>query len=260
MRHSPLKLILLAIGLCPLAGCNLNSHLTRITDTFEFRMQLRDQQMAVREAELERERTELERLRRAELNEIRQQTAKMMPQVKTSLMTNMSQTFKNVRMVVDYEHMARTAAMYAKLEEQNERIYQEQLTKWFEDQAEFHGWHKQDELLVRQNHGMIGQLVRGTEVKNRVTQLWGNSTSFDYSPFHGSVDFVFIDANRQYEYVLSDSRNARAMLKPSGILVWHDYNYADSVTRAVDEFCSDQGLKCRNVSQMTVAFTLMNGE
>jgi len=100
-------------------------------------MQLREQQMAVRQAELERERTELERLRRAEINEIRKQTAKMMPQVKTSLLTNMTQTFKNVRLVVDYEHMAMTAAMYAKLEEQNERIYQEQLTKWFEDQADF---------------------------------------------------------------------------------------------------------------------------
>jgi hypothetical protein len=92
--------------------------------------------MAVREAELERERTELERLRRAELNEIRDSTAEMVPELKSTLATNMSQKIKNLRLVPDYEHMARTAELYAKLEEQNERIYQEQLAKWFEELAE----------------------------------------------------------------------------------------------------------------------------
>jgi uncharacterized membrane-anchored protein YhcB (DUF1043 family) len=127
---------MLVIGLCPLLGCNIGSYVTRITDTFQFRKDLREQEMAVRQAELERERSELERVRRAELNEIRQQTAHMVPELKSTLETRMSQKITNLRLVPDYVQMAKTAELYARLEEQTERIYQEQLTKWIEDQAE----------------------------------------------------------------------------------------------------------------------------
>jgi predicted O-methyltransferase YrrM len=123
-----------------------------------------------------------------------------------------------------------------------------------EDQERFDGWHKQDELLVKENHGKIGQLFRETEVEHKITQLWGDSLTLDVTPYRGTVDFIFIDGNRQYEYVMSDSENGRQMLRPGGLLVWHDYNYVDSVTDAVDDFCRDNALVCKTVSQMTVAF------
>jgi hypothetical protein len=53
------------------------------------------------------------------------------------LETQLTQKIKNLRLVPDYAQMAKTAAMFAQLEEQNERIYQEQLAKWMQEQAEF---------------------------------------------------------------------------------------------------------------------------
>jgi len=126
-----------------------------------------------------------------------------------------------------------------------------------EDQRCFEGWHKQDELLVKENHGKIGCLFRESEVEHRITQLWGDSLTFEFAPYKEAMDLVFIDGNRQYEYVISDSENGRRMLRPGGLLVWHDYNYADSVTDAVDDFCRANALLCKTVSQLTVAFSIL---
>ncbi len=126
-----------------------------------------------------------------------------------------------------------------------------------EDQRCFDGWHKQDELLVKENHGKIGRLFRETDVEHKITQLWGDSLTFEFAPYTEAMDLVFIDGNRQYEYVMSDSENGRRMLRPGGLLVWHDYNYADSVTDAVDDFCRANRFSCKTVSQLTVAFSIL---
>lgn len=137
MRLFRLKLIALAFVICPLTGCTISQHMANISDTIEFRHQLQEQKIAIRQAELERERRELERLRRAEINEIRQETAAMVPELKSTLETQIAQKITNLRLVPDYAQMAKTAAMFAQLEEQNERIYQEQLARWMKEQAEF---------------------------------------------------------------------------------------------------------------------------
>jgi predicted O-methyltransferase YrrM len=74
---------------------------------------------------------------------------------------------------------------------------------------------------------------------DRITQLFGDSATFDYSSLHGRMDFVFIDGSHSYEYVLSDSRTALRLLGPNGgTIVWHDYDtpYWPGVTRALNEF------------------------
>lgn len=126
-----------------------------------------------------------------------------------------------------------------------------------EDQERFDGWHKQDELLVKDNYGKIGQIFRGASVEHKITQLWGDSLNFDFAPYKGTIDMVLIDGNRQYQYVIADSENGCQMLRPGGLLVWHDYNYVDSVTCAVDDFCRDNTLSCKTVSQLTIAFAFL---
>jgi predicted O-methyltransferase YrrM len=122
-----------------------------------------------------------------------------------------------------------------------------------EDQEQFDGWHKQDELLVKENRGKIGRLFRESEVAQKITQLWGDSLTIRLDQYRGAMDLVFIDGNRQYDYVKSDSKNAARMLRPGGLIVWHDYNYADSVTEAVDDFCRENAFPCKTVSQLTIA-------
>lgn len=62
------------------------------------------------------------------------------------------------------------------------------------------------------------------KVKN-IVELYGDSASFDFSPWWGRVDFVFIDANHSYEYVKKDSENAFKMISDRGVIVWHDFDF-----------------------------------
>ncbi|MEO8576767.1 MAG: class I SAM-dependent methyltransferase [Gemmatimonadales bacterium] len=80
-----------------------------------------------------------------------------------------------------------------------------------------------------------GARYRGTEVESAITQLYGDSGTFDFAPYRGSVDFVFVDGSHAYRYVVNDSLRAMEMLKPGGAVVWHDYGRWDDVTRALND-------------------------
>jgi SAM-dependent methyltransferase len=55
--------------------------------------------------------------------------------------------------------------------------------------------------------------------------LVGDSRTFNYSSFVGSMEFVFVDGCHDYDTVLSDTVNAFRLLKPDGpaVVAWHDY-------------------------------------
>lgn len=71
----------------------------------------------------------------------------------------------------------------------------------------------------------------------RIRQLYGDSASFDFRPFSKTIDLMFIDGSHSYENVLSDSRNALEIVRPGGIILWHDYDteWWFGVTRALNE-------------------------
>jgi predicted O-methyltransferase YrrM len=58
----------------------------------------------------------------------------------------------------------------------------------------------------------------------KITQLIGDSKAFDETPFLASCDLVFVDGAHARSYVESDSRKALRMVKPGGIVLWHDYS------------------------------------
>lgn len=60
---------------------------------------------------------------------------------------------------------------------------------------------------------------------HNITQLFGDSKTFDFSPYYGKIDFTFIDASHSYAYVKSDTENALKMISPCGIILWHDYDF-----------------------------------
>lgn len=72
----------------------------------------------------------------------------------------------------------------------------------------------------------------------RIHELEGDSASFDFSPFHGSMDLVFVDGAHSYEYVISDSDAALRIAAPGATVVWHDYGEWPGVTRALNELCA----------------------
>lgn len=83
-----------------------------------------------------------------------------------------------------------------------------------------------------------GQRFAGTPYARRITQLYGDSATFDFAPYQGQMDLVFIDGSHSYEYVRNDTEVALRLLKPSGgVILWHDYgsNWWKDLTRALNE-------------------------
>jgi hypothetical protein len=68
-----------------------------------------------------------------------------------------------------------------------------------------------------------GEAFRGTAEAARITQLLGDSATFDFSPWAGAIDLVYVDGAHTYDYVRSDTRRALDMLSERGTIVWDDY-------------------------------------
>lgn len=82
----------------------------------------------------------------------------------------------------------------------------------------------------------VGVEYAGKDVAPKITQLVGDSRTFDYSAFSGRMDLVFVDGGHTYDTVVSDTKAALRLCRPGGVILWHDFaNYGDyhDVTRAV---------------------------
>lgn len=88
----------------------------------------------------------------------------------------------------------------------------------------------------------------------RITQLYGDSALFDFSPYRQSCGMVFIDASHTFEYVLSDTHAALAMSRPGGVIVWHDYGIWAGVTRALETLRESDGLDIVNIRGTSLAY------
>lgn len=87
-----------------------------------------------------------------------------------------------------------------------------------------------------------GELFLETPLAPRIRQLFGDSARFDYGPYRGKMDLVFVDGAHSYEYVRTDSRNALELLRGgTGTILWHDYAGWDGVTRALNELYQSGG-------------------
>jgi predicted O-methyltransferase YrrM len=101
--------------------------------------------------------------------------------------------------------------------------------------------------------GRIGDEFRGRPEEARITQLHGDSTTFDFTPYRGSIDLVLVDACHEYEYVRSDSRTALELVRPGGLVIWHDYMSGwPGVVRAVDDLLR-HGVPVRQLAATSLA-------
>ncbi len=89
----------------------------------------------------------------------------------------------------------------------------------------------------------LGRLYKGTEREGQISQLLGDSKTFDPTPYTGSMDFVFVDADHGYESVKNDSEKALVMLRPGGLVVWHDFSVrSPGVIRYLSELSRERSL------------------
>lgn len=84
----------------------------------------------------------------------------------------------------------------------------------------------------------VGCEFRGTPEAARITQLSGDSRTFDFSRWKGVMDFVWVDACHDYEFVVADTARALELAAPGAVVAWHDYRLSvgsAGVTRALRE-------------------------
>jgi hypothetical protein len=70
----------------------------------------------------------------------------------------------------------------------------------------------------------VGSIYRASPAAGKVRQLFGDSMTFDFSPYCGKIDLVFIDGGHSLECVTKDTESALSMLSDRGVIAWHDFN------------------------------------
>ena len=98
------------------------------------------------------------------------------------------------------------------------------------------------------------------DAAKRVTQAFGDSATFDWSPFHGQAGLVFIDGSHAYDYARKDSETAFRLVRPRGLVIWHDYGVWPGVTRALDELSALGSLDLRHIRGTSLVFWQAPGE
>lgn len=77
----------------------------------------------------------------------------------------------------------------------------------------------------------------GTAYEKQITQLYGDSAAFDFSPYGGQIGLVFVDGSHAYDYVLQDTASALRLASETAVILWHDYQQDwPGVIRALNEF------------------------
>lgn len=92
------------------------------------------------------------------------------------------------------------------------------------------------------------------EVTQRIHQHFGDSAAFDYSPFENACSLVFVDGSHAYDYALSDTRAAMRMIRPGGVIIWHDYGIWEGVTRALEELEEKENLGLKNIAGTSLVY------
>lgn len=113
--------------------------------------------------------------------------------------------------------------------------------------GEYHGEpgdSAESEACARDESRFTRFLYSGTPEAVRITQLYGDSKRFDESPYVGACDLVFVDGSHAHSYVVSDSAKALRMVRPGGLVLWHDYSpECPGVFQALNALAARQPLR-----------------
>lgn len=102
----------------------------------------------------------------------------------------------------------------------------------------------------------IGKLFKNTKYKEKIIQIYADSTKYDFSKIPIKIDFIFIDGAHNYSSVKKDSNNALKILSQKGIIIWDDVGLCHlGSTKAVWEFCKENKLKMRLIAGTGSAIT-----
>jgi predicted O-methyltransferase YrrM len=106
----------------------------------------------------------------------------------------------------------------------------------------------------RPARGCATAAAPGAGYADRVVQLRGDSATFDWSPHYGRAGLVFVDGSHAYDYARKYSETAMRLVKPGGIVLWHDYGVWPGVTRALEELEAARRLGLVNIWGSSLVF------
>ena len=97
------------------------------------------------------------------------------------------------------------------------------------------------------NESIYGKfLFSGTPEEKKIKVIFINSVDFKNTEFKEKIDFIFIDGGHTYSVVKNDSEKSFEMLKPNGIILWHDYvpgkRSAQDVVKYIHEISKERNL------------------
>ena len=87
----------------------------------------------------------------------------------------------------------------------------------------------------------VGDAFRNHPQQAKIHQLYGDSRTFDFSPYFENIDFILVDADHSYPAVLRDSETAFRLARPGAVIIWDDYRWDEKypecsgVTRCLNE-------------------------
>ncbi|MBT4363705.1 MAG: class I SAM-dependent methyltransferase [Desulfobacterales bacterium] len=93
-----------------------------------------------------------------------------------------------------------------------------------------------------------------SSIVSKIHNLFGDSASFDYSPYYKSCSLIFVDGSHAYEYALSDTYAAMKMVKKGGVIIWHDYGIWEGVTRALEEIEEKEKIGLKNIRGTSLVY------
>lgn len=82
---------------------------------------------------------------------------------------------------------------------------------------------RHDTALVRQSRGRVGQAFRGHALREKIRQVFVDSSRLDATTLVSSAELVFIDGGHTFDLVEADTNNALRVLGGRGIVLWDDY-------------------------------------
>jgi predicted O-methyltransferase YrrM len=99
-----------------------------------------------------------------------------------------------------------------------------------------------DGIHIKMHQETKRYVWEGMDIAQKIQTLFGDSATFDYSPFYAKVDLFFIDGAHSYEYVRSDTLNALKCCHPGSVIAWHDFGRVgvNGVSRWLLEFSKQQ--------------------
>ena len=125
-----------------------------------------------------------------------------------------------------------------------------------EDDTKFSLASGESHMVEKEQSGLRFEKYRKSDrsIIAKINQLFGDSASFDFSPFYNSCSLVFVDGSHAYEYALSDTYTAMKMVKKGGVIIWHDYGIWEGVTRALEEIEEKEKIGLKNIRGTSLAY------